>query len=77
MRLLPFALLATLVASTALPEAEPETEAEADGSRLLTRAENQWITWRGGEQGPNGRNLLMYCGGGPYVGYRNGDKLSL
>ncbi|BEI87211.1 hypothetical protein CcaverHIS002_0705570 [Cutaneotrichosporon cavernicola] len=60
---LPLAItcLASLVAAT------------ADEGRLLTRAEMKRILWRYGAD----RKTLVTCGGGPYVGARNGDKLTL
>lgn len=45
-----------------------------DEGRLLTRQDMGRIVWR---HPPSDRRTLVTCGGGPYVGARNGDKLTL
>lgn len=48
------------------------------GSPVEERQYNpQRINWRNGDQSNAGRHRLVVCGGGPYVGNTNGDKLSM
>ncbi|GMK59493.1 hypothetical protein CspeluHIS016_0800990 [Cutaneotrichosporon spelunceum] len=61
------ALLASLVVAAPAP---------ADEGHLVNRAYGASFRWRHGGN-PGMQRTLVTCGGGPGVGYNNGDKVSL